>query len=485
MNKWQRMWMVLILAAIIPSCATNPVSKNKEFVMMSEKEELNLGQKLAAEYNKQLPLLDKKDPLAVYVNRVGQKVANVSDRPNLFFEFNVVDDATINAFALPGGHIYIHRGLLNHLNAEAELAAVLSHEVGHVTARHAVARYTQIQGYQLGMMITSIFVPIPQALGQITSLMAQSFIMGFGRKQELESDELALKYAPQAGYDPQATVHLLATLKRLEDISKLEKKDVGDKVPEYHGAFASHPETKKRILEAEQQALMVHPGGVVGHDAMLQAVAGYPYGDSPKDGAVIGQRFVHPDLAIQLQFPERWAIKNQAEALTARVRKEKVFFMLTMKKLSKRANATEVLQSLYEKRHIGTVTTGTLAGLPYARARVQASAPKVSKAWIDVTVRLDGPDAMIMSMWCPRDEIDQFSPDFNQIFQSFARYNSKEGHDVPRIALYHWQAGDSWKLLADRSKAMLGRFTAEKLAALNGMDVTEQPANNHLIKIVR
>ncbi len=94
---------------------------------------------------------------------MGQRVAAVSDRPELFYHFNVVDDTTINAFALPGGYIYIYRALLTHMNSESELAAVLDHKIGHVTARHAVQRYTKSQGYPLGMVVASIFLPIPQS----------------------------------------------------------------------------------------------------------------------------------------------------------------------------------------------------------------------------------------------------------------------------------------------------------------------------------
>lgn len=483
--KFLRLLLCSLVIFSVAGCATNPVSKNPEFVMMSEKQELNLGQKMAAQYNKELALLDKKDPLSVYVNEVGQKVALVSDRPNLFFDFYVVDDATINAFALPGGHIYLHRGLLNHMNSEAELASVLGHEIGHVTARHAVARYTQMQGYQLGMAITSIFVPIPQALGNISNILAQSFIMGFGRQQELQSDELALKYAPAAGYNAQATVELLSTLKRLEDINNAEKKDSGDKVTNYHGAFASHPETKKRVEKALAQAASAYPGGILKHEAMLRAVDGYPLGDSPKDGAVIGQRFIHPDLEIELTFPDRWVIKNSPSALSARVRKEKAFFMLNMKKLSKRKSASEVLQSLFGKKKIDTITIGTLMGKPYARAMVKASAAKVSKAWIDISVILDGPNAMIMSMWCPRDQLDTYREDFDAIFNELKAYNKDQDGGVPRIALYSWKDDDSWAGLAKESTMILGRFTAEKLAALNGMDVKEKPDVGALIKIVR
>ncbi|MDQ6974151.1 MAG: M48 family metalloprotease, partial [Mariprofundaceae bacterium] len=299
------------LLALLPSCATNPVSKGHDFVLMSEKEELNLGKQLNVQYHQQFVLLNDKDPLAVYVNEVGQKVAKVSDRPDLFYHFYVVDDAIINAFALPGGYIYIHRGLLNYLNSEAELAAVLAHEVGHVTARHAVKRYTQVKAYQVGMTMASIFIPIQPVAGNLSNLLAATFISGFGREQELQSDELALTYIPKAGYDPYAVAQLLNTLKRLEDLDKKEQKDMGDQVREYHGAFASHPETKQRIADVEVKEQRLHQQGFINHDRFLSKIDGYPYGDSAKDGAVVGQRFLHPKLHLQLLFPKRWVIKNR------------------------------------------------------------------------------------------------------------------------------------------------------------------------------
>ncbi|MBL4775398.1 MAG: M48 family metalloprotease, partial [Mariprofundus sp.] len=129
-----RLFAITLLLFGLAACATNPATKNSDFVMMSENDELELGQRAAAEVNKNIILLDEKDPLVRYVDRVGQKMAAIADRPELFYRFHVVDDVTVNAFALPGGYIYMHRGLLNHMNSEAELAAVLGHEIGHVTA---------------------------------------------------------------------------------------------------------------------------------------------------------------------------------------------------------------------------------------------------------------------------------------------------------------------------------------------------------------
>jgi len=476
----------LFLILGLSACATNPATKSSDFVMMSEAQELALGQQAAAEVSKSLSLMDEKDPLVRYVDRVGQKLAAASDRPELFYHFHVVDDATINAFALPGGYIYIHRGLLNHMNSEAELAAVLGHEIGHVTARHAVKQYSKAQAYQLGAMITSIFLPVPQEASMLSDMLAMAVIRGYGRDAELQSDELSIRYLTRAGYNPNATIGILKTLKRLEDIDAREKTDAGDQVEKYHGAFSTHPETEKRIREAVSRASKTgNETLLIRHEAMLAALDGYPYGDSSEQGAVVGQRFLHPKLGIQLKFPDAWVITNTPSTLQARLRQQDVYFQLQLKELGKHRTATEVLQGIFPKRHLSMLDTGTQSGMSFAHARVSMSAPHVSQAMIDAYVFLKGNQAFMLAMWSKRGDFTRHSGDFSSIAHSFRDYDSKRDGDIPRISLHRWRPNDSWEKLASKNHHILGRFTADKLAALNGMDINEQPRAGDLIKTVR
>jgi predicted Zn-dependent protease len=478
---------MLVAALLLGACATNPVSKHSEFVLMSENQELELGARAAQQVAQQLPLLPDTDPLVRYVDRVGQRVAKVSDRPELFYRFHVVDDAEINAFALPGGYIYVDRGLLTHLNSEAELAAVLGHEIGHVTARHAVQQYTKAQAYNLGLAVTSIFVPVPYGADQLGNLLATAIITGYGREDELQADQLSIKYITAAGYDPNATAGILRTLKRLEDIQARERKDTTGKAPEeYHGAFSTHPATEKRILEAVAEARQgQHAPGEVDRMDMLKAVDGYPYGDSPDQGAVVGRRFLHPKLGFQLTFPDAWVIQNSAQALTAQKRQQKVYFQLSSKELQKRQSAAEILRSIFPARHMGTVDSGLQDRFSYAHAFVTMSAPHVSHAMIDASVFLDGPRAYLMLMWCDEKDFAANQKGFSDIAYSFRSYDAKRDGGVPRIHLYTWARGDSWQVLAARSRQVLGRFTADKLAALNGMGPDQTPAVGEVIKTVR
>jgi len=457
--------------------------------MMTESQELALGQQAAAQVASQMTLLPESDPLVQYVNKVGQRIAAVSDRPELFYRFHVVDDTTINAFALPGGYIYMYRGLLTHMNSEAELAAVLAHEVGHVTARHSVQRYSQAQAYQVGSMVASIFVPIPQAIGQLSDLLATAVISGYGRQAELQSDELSIRYIAKAGYDVEATKRILATLKRLDDLDTKIKEDTTGKKPEkYHGAFASHPETKKRIEEAVALAEGKTSSGLgeVGHNAMLAALEGYPYGESPAEGAMVGRRFLHPELGIQLEFPEKWVVSNTPQALTARKRQEKAFFSLTFKPLSKRVTGEELLRELASDRaKFGTVRTSKRDGYDVTQVELDVSMRSVGAAHMLGTVFIQGPKAYVILGWTQRKNFEPHRKDIQAIADSFRGYDVKRDGDVPRIALYTWKQGDSWQTLAKRSNNILGSFTSDKLAALNGEGPKQKADVGSIIKIVK
>lgn len=470
----------------LTNCAKNPVSKSSEFVLMSEAQELELGQKMAFEVEKQMPLLPEDDPLVRYVDVVGQRLATVSDRQDLYYRFNVVDDGTINAFALPGGYIYIHRGLLNHFNSESELAAVLGHEIGHVTARHSVQRYTQMQTYNIGMAVASIFVPVPQAAGQLTNLLAQAIVQGYGREAEMEADKLSIRYLQKAGYDIHATTRILATLQRLDKISSTEKRDEGEKVESYHGAFSSHPETKLRIDQAVATSKSDKgSSGFVGHEPLLKVLDGKPYGDSPDEGAVVGQHFLHPKLGIQLEFPERWSIKNTKSALNARVRKQKIYFQLTSTELRKRQSAKEILESMFPERRRDPVVQHTRNDFEVAHTIARISAPHVSKATVHASVYRKGPRIFMMLMWSEREHFKENIADFSAIESSFRPYLADRDGDVPRIYLYSWKKTDTWQGLAARSGDLLGRFTADRFAALNGLNAEESPTPGDLIKLVR
>ena len=211
--------IALALLAVfgLATCAKNPVSGKRDFVLMSEEQEVKMGAQADGEVKKEYGAYDRAS-LQQFVSELGQRLAAQSHRNNLKHQFTVVDSQEINAFALPGGYIYVTRGILAYLNSEAEVAGVLGHEIGHVTARHGVQQQSMAQAANLGVMLGAILVPglrNESAMGMMQQL-SVAWIRGYGREDELEADRLGAEYLARAGYDPQAMIKVVGVLKNQE-----------------------------------------------------------------------------------------------------------------------------------------------------------------------------------------------------------------------------------------------------------------------------
>ena len=217
----------LPLTLMLANCAQNPVSGRPNFVTMSESKEVDVGRQEDAKVREEYGVYDNK-ALQQYVNEVGQRLGKASHRPQLQYNYVVVDSPEINAFALPGGYIYITRGILAYLNSEAELAAVLGHETGHVTARHSVQQMSAATAAGVGATLIGIFVPVlrNQAGDTAISMLGNVLLSGYGREHELEADRLGAEYLYRTGYDPQAMIKVIGVLKNQElfdaEIAKTE-----------------------------------------------------------------------------------------------------------------------------------------------------------------------------------------------------------------------------------------------------------------------
>lgn len=300
-------------------CAQNPVSGQQDFVLMSEAQEISLGRSANADVFKQYKEYDAP-ALQDYVDSVGQKIAQHSHRPNLHYHFTVLDTPEINAFALPGGYVYITRGILAYLNSEAELAAVLGHEIGHVTARHSVRQASAAQAANIGVSIVSIFVPeINNVAGQnLTNLLGGVLLSGYGRDHELEADRLGAEYLARTEYDPQAMIRVIGVLKNQELFDAEIAKQEGRQPRHYHGVFATHPDNDTRLQQAVSESshlAVAHPRE--GYTEFLQHMNGLVFNDSSDQGVVRNNKFMHAGLGLALTFPPEWKVQNQPDRLIA------------------------------------------------------------------------------------------------------------------------------------------------------------------------
>ena len=243
----------LVLGLVLALGATAPAGA--QIFGMSDKKEVEIGRKMHAQILQTMGAYNNPE-LQEYVNSVGQKLAKASDRPKLEYTFTVLDTEDVNAFAIPGGFVYISRGILPYLSSEAELAAVLGHEIGHVTARHASKQQTQGTLAGIASIATAIVTRQP-ALGDLTNVAGEAVVRGYGRDMELEADKLGAEYLARTGYDPNAITTVIGTLKDQERFEVESAKLEGREPHVYHGLFATHPDNDTRLKQAVGDAQAV------------------------------------------------------------------------------------------------------------------------------------------------------------------------------------------------------------------------------------
>lgn len=283
----------LAIGLAAPACSRNPATGRLQAFLISEDEEIALGQEVDAEVREQMSLYDDPEVVAL-VQAVGKKIAGSSERPELPWTFAVIDDPAVNAFALPGGHIYVTRGLLAHLRTTDELAAVLGHEVGHVTARHSVVQLRKTNTARRTVGVFRIIDPNLQHIGGIAAGTAGLALLKYSRDDEFQADDLGLRYVERTGYDPKA---IPAVFSVLSSITGTE-----GRVPTW---LSTHPEPEVRHARMVER---VGAGGQSRADAdYLKLIDGIVYGVDPRNGYFTQGRFVLPRLGFAVNVPPGWS----------------------------------------------------------------------------------------------------------------------------------------------------------------------------------
>ncbi len=294
--------LILILLLLLPAtdCAKNPVNHRYELTLISSADEVRLGE----EQDKAVLKLygkTKDEKLQHYISTLGARLVAVAHPRPFQYHFTVINSGEVNAFALPGGYIYITRGALAAANSEAEVAGILGHEIGHVTARHYARQQVRAMGLQIGSLIATVFLGEPGLyLQRYIDVLFTGVYQSFGRRAELQADQLGQEYAFKAGWDPRETTRFLKTLDRTET-----NRNRGV----FHGFFASHPETSERIRKAEARGDQMVNGTFPGkkeRNRFLSMLSGLPYGNPPELGEFEKNRYRNVDSGLSILFPENW-----------------------------------------------------------------------------------------------------------------------------------------------------------------------------------
>jgi len=307
-SRWTR-WAGISLL-LIAACTMNPATGQRQLTLMSEAQEIQMGQQTHPEVLATFGAYDDPEWQS-YIQELGSKIAATSERPELDWTFTVLDDPVVNAMALPGGFIYVNRGILANFNSEAELASVLGHEIGHVTARHSVEAMSRAQLAQLGLGVAAV---ASEEFRQYAGLASQGLgilFLKFGRDDENQSDALGLRYLVRSGYDPYQMPKVFQTLDRVSQSQGMRGN------PEW---MSTHPDPGNRVQNIDArigQLPLEQRQGTVGRESYMKRLSGLIYGNDPRQGYTIGQTYYHPKLAFKIDFPDQWRIINQRQAVGA------------------------------------------------------------------------------------------------------------------------------------------------------------------------
>ena len=363
--KLRRLALVLAVAAsfaVVTSCAVNPATGQREFSLVSEGQEIAMGREADPQIVAQLGLYPDS-AVQRYVSDLGLRLAAQSERPDLPWTFRVLDDPTVNAFALPGGFIYITRGILTHLESEAQLVGVLGHEIGHVTARHSASQMSRAQLAQIGLVAGMVFSETVRDYAGVASQSLGLLFLKFGRDDESQADELGIRYMTRVGYDPRELAGVMTMLSRTSDLAS-----GGGRAPEW---LSTHPDPDNRSESILEQVAAgdYSTATRVDRDGFLRRIDDMPFGPNPREGFVEEGIFHHPDLAFRISTGG-WQVDNQKAAVQFFEPNGQAAVILTIEAGSPEA----ALQELASQNGVSVsgATRVDVNGNPGMRARFEA-----------------------------------------------------------------------------------------------------------------
>ncbi len=480
--------LLMVSTLLSTGCATNPVTGGKDFVTISEDQEIEMGRKGNAQVLQQYSLYENKE-LQDYVQRVGRKLAAKSHRPGLIYRFHVLDSTEINAFALPGGYIYITRGLMAYLNSEAEFAAVLGHEIGHVTARHSVRQASAAQMAGIGATIGAIFLPQmrTQAGQQMVNVLGSALLSGYGRDHELEADRLGAEYLARSGYDPQAMLDVIKVLKNQEIYDKTLAKAEGREPRSYHGVFATHPDNDTRLQQVIAAASKYIATGkeIRNRNEYLALMENLVIGESAKEGVTRGNSFYHSDMGFALTFPKGWKIQNLPDRIVATAPGGGAIIQMGAEDINRRISPREFMKTrlgLKKLKAEGRINPDGLDGHS-AVAPIKTSFG-IRDARFNV-IYLDDRAFILAGVVKDKNQIPVYDKEFLKTAKSFHRITQKEREIAKPLRMHLIKAKPGMTIAKLARQTPFTDHAEERLRLLNGIFPKGEIKPGQMVKIVK
>ena len=479
----------LLLAVItaVPAlngCSTNPATGEQSFTaFMSPEQERQVGQEQDPQIKKEFGGAYSDAELAAYVSQIGKKLAATSEMPNLDFKFTVLNTPDINAFALPGGYVYVTRGLIALAENEAELAGVIAHEIGHVTARHSAERYSRGTAIGLGAAVLGALTD-SQAVSDLANLGSQLYLKGYSREQEFQADTLGVRYLSRAGYETGA---MASFLQKLGNASRLQVEIAGaDHDPDAVDLMATHPRTVDRVQKA-QAAASVRPvaNPFIGKDPFLDQVDGILFGSDPKEGVIRDRVFLHKDLNFRFEVPPNFRIYNQPQRVLAADQNGARFIFDAEPKSAGQAPAGYIRDSWAKGQAVRDLENITINGMNAATGWLAITAKNGTTYMLRlVAIRFDADTIYRMQFLVPSQRSDALNEDMRRTTYSFSRLSGEDRAGIRpyRVKVIRYDGTASEQSLA--ASIPFPGYEVRYFRMINGLESGTQPPSGSRVKTI-
>lgn len=484
-RSWRRSMAAVMTALLIPAlagCARAPATGEPIFTGgMTQAQEKRLGAEQHPELVKAFGGEYGHAEIQAYVQELGVKVARTSELPGLDWTFTVLDTPMVNAFALPGGYIHVTRGLVALADNEAQLAGVLAHEIGHVTARHSAERYGSqilagIAGIATGILLGG---EAAQAMGSLSQVALSSY----SRSQEFEADTLGVRYLARAGYEPDA---MAAFLRKMQAEARLEAKLRGrPEAADQFNILQTHPRTVDRVQEAVAAAggrVVAEPR--LGRETYLAKLDGLTYGYSAEEGFVRDRRFAHPKLRFAFEVPPGFRLVNSTRQVVAFGPEDSLVIFDRATK-SARGDVLEYMARTWAARtRLSQVERITVNGMDAATGRTQVRTRQGRRDLRLVAIRYDPETIYRFLFVTPPAMTERLNEELRRTTYSFRKLSAEEAAALEplRLVIHTVQPGETQESLAERMP--FAAFRLERFRVLNGLSPDDSLKPGQKVKLV-
>ena len=472
---------------LFSTCARNPVTGKRDFMLMSEGQEIAMGKQSDPEIKSFFGIYED-DKLQKFIKEKGKAMAAISHRPDLPYEFKVVDSPVVNAFAVPGGYVYFTRGIMAHFNNEAEFAGVLGHEIGHITARHSAKQYSKAMLAQVGLVAGMVISPEFRQFADLANTGVSLLFLKFGRDAENQSDRLGVEYSTKIGFDAQQMAGFFNTLQRMQQMSS------GESVPTF---MSTHPHPQDRfnnvtqLAERWQNKLKVRTPEV-NRESYLRMIDGIIYGEDPKQGYVENNIFYHPVLKFQFPTPQGWTFQNTPSQVQMAQKDGKALMAFRLAQGSSLQEAAQKMLSANQLQAVeskevnlnGYPALAVVADQAAQQQQQQAGGQQTPPIRVLAYFIQDQKTIYNFLGYATQQDFQAYYPTFNSVINNFRKLSDpdKINREPERVRIKTVARAGTLRQALQQEKMADKRM--DELALLNGMELTDQVKKGSLFKVI-